>query len=182
MPPGNCCPILECSKYCAPSPCAIYCCIFLSYKNLIKETQITVLSLLGFVVNECFKAAATGIWNGATKLRNRSFFFHAFLPLKTYNSFFLLYRTGLCSQRNLLCSKYTELLTTKIHLHIVHGAVFLRCLSWCIFCRKAWDKTLFIISLRLTPSVQAKAFSALLSTLAEFDSKIGITKPETLLK
>lgn len=35
---------------------------------------------------------------------------------------------------------------------------------------------------QLTPSAQAKAFSALLSTLAEFDSKIGITKPETLLK
>lgn len=56
-------------------------------------------------------------------------FFHAFLLLKTYTSFFPLYRTRLCSQRNLLCSKYPELLTIKIHLHIVHSAVYMRHLS-----------------------------------------------------
>lgn len=60
--------------------------------------------------------------------------------------------------------------------------MFLRHLSWSVCCREAGDKTVFIISLRLTPSVQAKAFSALLPMLADFDSKIGITKPETRLK
>lgn len=174
MPPGKCCPVFECSEYCAPFSCAIYCCIFLSYKNLMGEMQIICIIILGLVVNECFKATSLQSYKAEV--------FNAFLLLKTYTSFFLLYRTRLCSQRNLLCSKYPELLTTKIHLHRVHSAVFLRHLSWSIFCRKAWDNLSEIVNNVLTLSVHAQAFSALLSTTAEFYSKIDITKPETLLK
>lgn len=89
MPPGNCCPIFECSKYCAPSSCVLLLYFSKLQKTYKRKMQVICGIILGLVVNECFKATATGLQKGPTKLWNRSFFIHfCLLKLTPPSSFF----------------------------------------------------------------------------------------------